>query len=51
VQYYYIRELVENDTIKLEYIQTSEMAADCLTKPLKRVQHQVNLNMLGMVEG
>jgi hypothetical protein len=51
VQYHYIRELVENDTVKLEYIQTSEMAADCLTKPLKRVQHQVNLKMLGMVEG
>jgi hypothetical protein len=51
VQYHYIRELVENDTVKLEYIQTSEMAADCLTKPLKRVQYQVNLNMLGMVEG
>jgi hypothetical protein len=37
VQYHYIRELVKNDTVKLEYIQTSEMAVDCLTKPLKRV--------------
>jgi hypothetical protein len=42
---------MKNDTVKLEYIQTSEMAADCLTKPLKRVQYRVNLNMLGMVEG
>jgi intergrase/recombinase len=37
IQYHYIRELVENDTVKLEYIQTSEMAVDYLTKPLKRV--------------
>jgi hypothetical protein len=50
IQYYYIRELVENNTVKLEYIQTSEIAADCLTKLLKRVQYQVNLNILGMVE-
>jgi hypothetical protein len=42
---------VENDTVKLEYIQTLEIAADCLTKPLKRVQYQVNLNILGIVEG
>jgi hypothetical protein len=42
---------VENDTVKLEYIRTLEIAADCLTKPLKRAQYQVNLNMLGMVEG
>jgi hypothetical protein len=51
VQYHYIRELVENNTVKLEYIQTSEIAADYLTKPLKRVQYQVNLSMLGIVEG
>jgi hypothetical protein len=37
VQYHYIRELVQNDTVKLEYIQTLEIAADYLTKPLKRV--------------
>jgi hypothetical protein len=50
VQYHYIRELVENGTVKLEYIRTAEMAVDCLTKPLKKAQYQVNLNMLGMVE-
>jgi hypothetical protein len=38
VQYYYTRELLENGTIRIEYIRTSEMAADCLTKPLKGIQ-------------
>ena len=42
---------MEDGTIELEYIQTSETAADYLTKPLKRPQYQVNLNMLGIVKG
>ena len=51
VQYHYVRELLEEGTIRTEYIRTSEMAADCLTKPLKRVQLKANQGALGMIEG
>jgi hypothetical protein len=37
--------------IEVEYIPTSEMAADCLTKPLKKAQLEANLGTLGLVEG
>ena len=50
VQYHYVRELLENDTISVDYIRTSEMAADCLTKPLKKVQLKANLEMMGLKE-
>jgi hypothetical protein len=50
VQHHYVRELLENGTISVDYIQTSEMAADCLTKPLKKVQLRANLEMLGLKE-
>lgn len=34
VKYYFLRELIQNDEISLEYINTSEMKADIMTKPL-----------------
>jgi hypothetical protein len=37
VQHYYVRELLENGTISVDYIRTLEMAIDCLTKPLKKL--------------
>lgn len=36
VKYHFIRERVEDSTVKLEYCQTDEMYADILTKPLTR---------------
>ena len=50
VQYHYVRELLESNTISVEYIRTSEMAADCLTKPLKRGLLKNNLDILGLTE-
>jgi hypothetical protein len=50
VQYHYVRELLESNTISVEYIRTSEMAADCLTKPLKRRLLKNNLDILGLTE-
>jgi hypothetical protein len=38
VKYHYARELVAAGIIKLEYINTKEMMADILTKPLPRDQ-------------
>jgi hypothetical protein len=50
VQHHYVRELLENGTISVDYIRTTEMAADCLTKPLKKVHLRANLEMLGLKE-
>ena len=50
VQYHYVRELLEDGTISVEYVRTSEMAADCLTKPLKKLQLQANLGIMGLKE-
>jgi hypothetical protein len=48
--YHYTRELVEDGVVSVEYIPTTEMAADCLTKPLKRAQLEANLAAMGLVE-
>ena len=50
VQHHYVRELLENGTISVDYIRTLEMAADYLTKPLKKVQLRANIEMLGLKE-
>jgi hypothetical protein len=49
VQYHYTRELVEDGIVEIDYIPTTEMAADCLTKPLKRRKLEVNLEALGLI--
>jgi len=50
VQYHYVRKLLEDGIITVRYIPTSEMAADCLTKPLKKAQLRANLEILGLKE-
>ena len=50
VSAHYIRELVEDRMVKLEYIETERMLADVLTKLLKRVKHQRNVRQLGLSE-
>jgi hypothetical protein len=50
VQYHYTRELVEDGVVSIEYVPTAEMAADCLTKPLKRAQLEANLAAMGLLE-
>jgi hypothetical protein len=39
VSIYYVRELAEDHKISLAYIQTDEILADILTKPLRKVRH------------
>ena len=39
IQYHYTRNLVKEKRIQLEYIPTSDMLADLLTKALPRTQH------------
>jgi hypothetical protein len=40
VRYHYIREMVENGEIRVEYLRTEDMIADMLTKPLAKRQFQ-----------
>ena len=50
VSAHYIRELEEDQVVKVQYKATDEMLADCLTKPLKTVQHQQNVEAMGIQE-
>ena len=34
IKYHYIRQLVDNKDVSIQYIPTAEIAADILTKPL-----------------
>ena len=34
IRYHYIREQLQAGVVKLEYVSTDDMTADCLTKPL-----------------
>ena len=40
VGYHFIRELVETEVIKLEYVHTKENIAEALTKNLPSEQHE-----------
>jgi Reverse transcriptase (RNA-dependent DNA polymerase) len=48
VRHHFIREKVNEGTIDLMYVNTSEMAADILTKPLVKVKHDAGVTLLGM---
>jgi len=48
VQYHYVRELVEDGIVSVDYIPTTSMVADCLTKPLKRANLAANQASLGL---
>ena len=48
VRHHYIREQVAAQVITLEYISTSHMAADVLTKPVLKIQHDRTIKLLGM---
>ena len=36
IKYHYVRELVEDKEVKMEYINTKEQTADIFTKPLPK---------------
>jgi len=48
LRFYWLRDVVEAERIKLEYIPTSQMIADALTKPLSRVRVQECNRMMGL---
>jgi hypothetical protein len=48
VRYHFIREKVNDETIKLEYCPTTDMVADIFTKPLGRVLLEKHVRNLGL---
>jgi hypothetical protein len=48
IQYHFIREKVEEGTVKLEFCLTQEMVADVLTKALPREKHQRCTEAMGV---
>ena len=50
IQYHKVRELISDAALELNYIETSKMVADGLTKPLTLVKHEYFITMLGLAE-
>ena len=50
IQYHKVRELISDVVPELDYIETSKMVADGLTKPLTLVKHEYFITMLGLAE-
>jgi hypothetical protein len=48
LRYHFSRKAISNGEIKLQYSPTKEMHADMLTKPLERIQFQVNHKRLNL---
>ena len=49
VRYFWLRELVENGEVGVDYLNTGDMVADGFTKGLERVKHEKCLSMLSMI--
>jgi hypothetical protein len=50
IKYFYIRDLVRDGAVKLQYVSTDEQVADILTKPLSRMKFVYFREKLGVVE-
>ena len=48
IQFHFIREVVEDGQIRLEYVHTSQNIADIFTKGLTKDKHQQCLQYLGV---
>ena len=49
IQHPFIRERIESREIKVEYLPTEDMVADCLTKPLSRTAiEKFNMTMFNL---
>ena len=49
IKYHYIRQHVEDGSVRVEYISTDAMMADVLTKPLSKVKHLQHTQSLGLM--
>ena len=50
IPYHYVRDMVDRNSVKSEYICTADQTADILTKPLSRVKIEHFRKRLGIVE-
>lgn len=50
VRFHFIREAVANNLVKIEYLKTSDMPADMLTKSLCKIKHYNFMKKIGLVE-
>jgi hypothetical protein len=48
VHHHYVRDKVEDSTIQLDYLNTKDMLADILTKPLQKAEHARFTTLLGL---
>ncbi len=48
IQFHYVRDKVEDNSVTLQYCPTQEMVADILTKPLPRDKHQWCCDAMGL---
>ena len=48
VHHYYVRDKVDDGTIRLDYLNTKDMLADMLTKPLQKAEHARFTALLGL---
>ena len=48
IKYHYLRELVQDKEVKMEYVNTKEKIADIFTKPLPKDTFEYLTNKLGV---
>ena len=49
IKYHYVRELVEDKEVKMEYVNTKEKIADIFTKALPKDVHEYLRGKLGVI--
>ena len=49
IKYHYVRELVQDKEVKMEYINTKEKIADIFTKALPKDAHEYLRGKLGVI--
>ena len=49
IKYHYLRELVQDKIVRMEYVNTKEQLADIFTKALPREPHEYLRSQLGVL--
>ena len=49
IKYHYLRELLQDKEVKMEYVSTKEKIADIFTKPLPQDAHEYLRGKLGAI--
>ena len=50
IKYHYIRDMVQREAVKIQYVTTEEQIADILTKPLARLKFKYFRENLGVLQ-